>query len=271
MRVALIAIYALAILTACAACKRAGGENNSNNTNNSAGAADDTSQTPPFSTKEPERYQWTTVTTVSVGDGAQAAGGSVNTTISRVVVARDGELRREDYEMTPGVKISYLQIPAGRYRLLHSKKVYAELKSDESSSAPGQTPNLPSDFSPDRLLNASRTEARYEKLGAEEVNGRNTTKYRVTIKSGIGEAKDAVTENLIWVDETLGVPIKTETTQPGGSRYTMEVQDIKQEVDASVFALPPDYKRVDSKEIDTEMLSTYMLGGDTEESNKQQK
>ena len=268
MRVALIAIYALAFLTAGAACKRSGGDNNSNNTNNSAGAADDTSQTPPFSTKEPERYQWTTVTTVSVSDGSQPAEGSINTTTSRVVVTRDGELRREDYELTPGVKISYLQLPEGRYRLLHAKKLYAELKPEESSTAPGQTPNIPSDFSPDRLLNASRTEARYEKLGAEEVNGRRTTKYRVIIKSGIGEAKTAVTENLIWVDESLGVPVKTETTQPGGSRYTMEVQDIKQEVDASVFALPPDYKKVDSKEIDTEMLSTYMLGGDAEESKK---
>jgi hypothetical protein len=268
-RGALVTLFALIFLTASAACRRSNVESNTN-TDNSSVAASETSATPPFSTKEPERYQWTSVTTVTLGDQASPAGATpANTTTSQVFVARDGELRREDYELTPGMKVSFLQLAGGRYRLLHSQKVYAELKPDESATAAAQSQNVPSDFSPDKLLNASRTEARYEKLGTEEVNGRTTTKYRITVAREIGEAKTANTENLVWVDESLGVPVKTETTSAGGSRYTMELRDIKLEVDAALFALPPDYKKVESKEIDKEMLSTYLLGGDSEEKSKE--
>ena len=269
-RKALVTVFALIILTASAACRRSNVESNPN-TNNSSVAANETSATPPFSTREPERYQWTSVTSVTPGDQASPAGSPpANTSTSQVFVARDGELRREDYELTPGMKVSFLQLADGRYRLLHSKKVYAELKPDEGAVAgAAQAQNVPPDFSPDKLLNASRTEARYEKLGAEEVNGRMATKYRITVKQEIGEAKTAVNENLVWVDESIGVPIKTETTSAGGSRYTMELRDIKLEVDAAIFALPPDYRKIESKEIDQEMLSTYLLGGDGEEKSKE--
>lgn len=251
------------LLSAGAACKQQGVDLSNTNTSNSAQTASDTSRTPPFSTREPQRYQWTSVTTVSTADQAAGAESSLSPSTSQVFVARDGDLRREDYELSPGVKISFLQLPAGRYRLLHSKKLYAELGTEEG--APGQGQNVPPDFSPDRLLNASRSEARYEKLGTEELNGRTTTKYRVTVRSETGEAKDSPTENLVWVDESLGVPIRTESSSPDGSRYTVELRDIKLDVEPTVFALPSDYRKVASKEIDTEMLSTYLLGGDRDE------
>jgi hypothetical protein len=271
---ALTLIIALLFLITSAACKQSGVENNSN-TNSSSDAANVPSTTPPFSTKEPERYQWTSVTSVSLGDQATPAGAQgAQTNTTQVFIARDGDLRREDYELTPGTKVSFLQLPTGRYRLLHSKKLYAELGDGERAGGvppPTQTQQAPPDFSPDKL-NASRTEARYEKLGAEEVNGRMTTKYRVMIKGAAGETQEAAAvENLIWVDESFGVPVKTETTSSNGARYTMELRDIKLEVDASLFALPSDYKRVESKEIDTEMLSTYLLGGDADENDTKAK
>lgn len=261
----------LFLMTSAQACRREGVESNSNSRESSSRTANDTSRTPPFNTKEPERYQWTSVTTVVTGNQETPAEAPVNTTTSQVFVARDGDLRREDYELSPGIKVSFLQLPSARYRLLHAQKMYAELGDEES--APGAPPptakrqNVPPDFSPDKL-NAARTEARYEKLGAEELNGRTTTKYRVTFGGGAGEASNvAAAENLIWFDESLGVPVKTDTTGANGARYTMELRDIKLEVDASVFALPADYKRVDSKEIDTQMLSTYQLGGDANEND----
>ena len=270
--VTLMIMCALLVLITSAACKRSGIESDSN-TSSSSNAASDISPTPPFSTKEPERYQWTSVTTVRLDSQGTPAESQAETTTSQVFVARDGDLRREDYELTPGIKVSFLQLPSASYRLLHSKKLYAELGTGESATGappPTRTQNAPPDFSPDKL-NASRTEARYEKLGAEEVNGRMTAKYRVTIEGAAGDAGTAATENLIWVDESLGVPVKTETKSSNGARYTMELRDIKLEVDASLFALPPDYKRVDSKEIDTQMLSTYLLGGDADENTKAEK
>jgi hypothetical protein len=268
-RIAPAPIIALALLMASAACKQQQGGASNANTNTPSQAANDTSRTPPFSTREPERYQWTSVTTVSTVDRAAGAEASLSPNTSQVFVARDRDLRREDYELSPGVKVSFLQLPTGRYRLLHSKKLYAELGVEEG--APGQAQNVPPDFSPERLLNASRTEARYEKLGAEQLNGRATTKYRVTVRSEAGEAKDFQTENLVWVDESLGVPVRTESSSPDGSRYTMELRDIKLDVEASTFALPPDYRKVASKDIDTELLSTYLLGGDRDETGASKK
>ncbi|HEX8651672.1 MAG TPA: hypothetical protein VF708_12600 [Pyrinomonadaceae bacterium] len=267
-RIAPALMIALALLITSAACKQQGSASNTN-TNNPSQAANDTSRTPPFSTREPERYQWMSVTTVSTFDREAGTSAPLNPNTSQVFVARDRDLRREDYELSPGVKVSFLQLPTGRYRLLHSKKLYAELGVEEG--APGQAQNVPPDFSPERLLNASRTEARYEKLGTEELNGRTTTKYRVTVRSEAGEARDSPAENLVWVDESLGVPVRTESTSPDGSRYTMELRDIKLDVEASMFALPSDYRKVASKDIDTELLSTYLLGGDRDETGASKK
>jgi hypothetical protein len=263
--VALVTIFALSLMTG-AACKRSGVEGNANS-RDSSNASNDISRTPPFSTKEPERYQWTSVTTVSPGDQATPAEAQAVTSTSRVFIARDGDLRREDYELTPGVNISFLQLRGAHYRLLHSKKLYAEFSDEESEGAPPvQNGHVPPDFSPDKL-NAARAGARYEKLGAEEVNGRMTTKYSVRLINKAGLAEDDGTKNFIWFDESLGVPVKTETNSSSGARMTVELRDIKLEVDASLFALPADYKRVDSEEIDAQMLSTYQLGGDGDEND----
>ena len=168
-RQALVTAFVLVILTASAgACRRSNVESDSNAANTSV-AAHETSATPPFSTREPERYQWTSVTSVTLGDQATPPGAPpANTTTSQVFVARDGELRREDYELTPGMKVSFLQLASWRYRLLHSKKMYAELKPDESAGAAAQPQNVPSDFSPDKLLNASRTEAQIGRASCRE-------------------------------------------------------------------------------------------------------
>src|SRR5436309_4738217 len=54
------------------------------------------SSVPPFSTKEPERYQAARiVTTVEYRNGA--ADSAPETVITKVLIARDGEKRREEY------------------------------------------------------------------------------------------------------------------------------------------------------------------------------
>ena len=86
--------------------------------------------------------------------------------------------------------------------------------------------------------------SRYQKLGAETVAGRATTKYRVTP----AEPSTPVTrETFIWVDEALGMPIKSATTSKSSDRTTtvsMELKDIRTEVDVKVFSLPADYRKV---------------------------
>jgi len=172
---------------------------------------------------------------------------------SQTIIARDGDRRREDYKSPAGEKISYLQLPEGTYVLLPAKKLYAELKPETSGSGDDRATSVPPDFSPDKLLNEMRPESRYEKLGAETVNGRAATKYRVTVRGKTGAAKEVTTESVVWVDDSLGMPIKTETTSTGraGSwaMITMELRDIKETIDAGLFDLPSDYRKVEVKQL----------------------
>lgn len=259
----LFSLGLIALLTISAAgtsCRRNRVEQTGNANAPDAGVEAQT--TPPFSTREPERYQWTRVITGTV---AADKGGAVEPAVSQsVFMARDGDRRREDYEILQGVRLTVLRLPEGSYTLYPAKKLYAELGGSESGTAR----TVPPDFSADKLVNASRTAARYEKLGTEELMGRATTKYRVTSTSN---QQGETVETLIWIDEALGMPIKSETTTrseaTGESRYTVEYRDIKLEADPALFSLPKDYRKVSQEEIQRETLSRLpgMLGADGEE------
>jgi hypothetical protein len=239
----LILFLLLTLPLATASCKRSDDSGNQNSANASASGANGvTSSTPPFATKEPERYQAARIVT---SDG--------EATSSRTLIARDRDRRREDYESPAGERVSYLQLPEGIYVLLPAKKLYAELKPGTGGGAEGRAASVPPDFSPEKLLNEARPESRYERLGEETVNGRATVKYRVTVMGKTGAGRETTTESLVWVDESLGMPVKTETTSTGGTtpgaRITMELRDIKETVDAGLLELPPDYRKVEPAEL----------------------
>lgn len=242
---AFVYLLLLTLWLGTASCKRSDVAGNQNGGANGNVPAGEEATRPPFATKEPERYQATRVITGGSGSGEAAA---VN---SQTFIARDGDKRREDYESPAGLKLSLLQLPGANYVLIPAKKIYAELTQE---GAGGRDESVPPDFSPDKLLNEARTEARYENLGAETINGRATRKYRVTVRGKTGAAKEVTTETLIWVDEQLGMPVKSETISSGGgasaaSKVVMELRDIKEIVDEGLFDLPQDYKRVEYKEI----------------------
>jgi outer membrane lipoprotein-sorting protein len=243
----LIILLAALLPVLNAACKsqgpgsNAGGGNPANG--NSNGAAGEVYATPPFQTREPERYQAQMVIGTRAGE---------NTESSTVFIARDGERRREDYEPAPGVKVSDMQISTGHFLLLHNRKQYAEVSDEAEGSGPGMPLNLPEDFAPDLLVNESRPETRYEKLGVEELNGRSAAKYRVSVMSAKQEDQSMQVEQFIWIDEHLGMPVKSETTSNAGgslTKHTMEMLDIKEDADQSLFALPQDYRKVSMREI----------------------
>ncbi|HEY0380124.1 MAG TPA: hypothetical protein VGC87_24635 [Pyrinomonadaceae bacterium] len=231
-------LFLLTLVLAAASCKRSGVSENENQNPAGAPAANGAaSSVPPFATKEPGRYQATRVVT---------SGGDAGAGESRTLIARDGDRRREEYVEGEGERVAYLQLPEGSYVLLPTKKLYAELKTEAGADGGAHAARVPPDFSPEKLLNEARPETLYERLGAENVNGRVAVKYRVTVR---GQKNGTVTsESLIWVDEGLGMPVKTETTS-AGSRMTTELRDIKETIDAGLLELPPDYKRVAPAEL----------------------
>ena len=135
---------------------------------------------PPYSTREPERYQATRVVT------SQASTSSVANQTSKTLIARDGAKRREEYISPNNERMVYLEIPAGRFVLVPDSKVYASLESDQNEGGVTDPTGDPAVVSTDELLNEVGRGAKYQSLGKEVLGGRATTKYRVTTSKSVG-------------------------------------------------------------------------------------
>jgi outer membrane lipoprotein-sorting protein len=186
------------------------------------------SATPPFQTKEPDRYRATRLITIVTPAG--------KTMVTKTSIAKDGEMRREELE-----NVTYLNMPDGRFVLLPAEKVYADV---ETNSDTGDD----EEFSPERLLHDEATKTSYQKIGTEPIHERNATKYRIVVNSATSGSV-TVSETLIWIDEILNIPIRSETTSADGTKVTMELSDVSLDVDNRVFQVPNDYQKVAFSEL----------------------
>lgn len=215
-----------AILLLCAGCR----SQNEPATPHNASAETVISSTPPFQTKEPERYSATRTITIVTAEG--------KTVVTKTSIARDGDMRREESEK----KIAYLDLPEGRFILLPNDKMYADLATETNLTDDGEE-----EVSPERLLHDDATNTSYQKRGTESIHGRNSTMYRIVVNSS-APGNVSLTETLIWIDETLNMPIRSETTSKG-TKITMELSDLALVVDKRVFQIPDDYKKVAFSEL----------------------
>lgn len=190
--------------------------------------------TPPFQTKEPERYS--AVRTITV---VNAAG---ETLVTKTSVARDGEMRRHESEVASRT-IVYLDVPEGRFVLLPSERVYADLTEESRISA-----DQDEETSPELLLHADSGSTSYQKIGTESVGGRSANKYRIVVNSS-ATANVSQSETLMWIDEALQMPVRSETKSSDGTRVTMELSEIKLEVDQELFKVPKDYQKLPLSEL----------------------
>src|SRR4030095_12646284 len=79
------------------------------------------SSTPPFKTREPDRYQATRTLTIVTPDG--------KTVVTKTSIARDGDSRRNEFE-TSAKRVAYLDLAEGKFVLLLDEKIYADLASE---------------------------------------------------------------------------------------------------------------------------------------------
>ena len=218
-----VSLAALVILfaAACAQTQKTGTENKNETV---------VSSTPPFQTEEPERYRATRTTTI-----VTAAGQTI---ITKNLIARDSDRRRDETEAV-GHRVVYLTLPEGRFVLLSDDKSFAAVADEDLNTAEQE-----SETSPDRLLHTELITTGYEKLGADIINGRNLQKYRVVVNNSTGK-NVSVGETFLWFDETLRMPVKTESTSPDGTRTTTELSDVVLNVDKHLFGVPKDYQKID--------------------------
>ena len=190
------------------------------------------SSTPPFQTREPDRYRAVRNLTVVTADG--------QTVTTKNLIARDGDLRRNESQVASKT-IAYVEGPDGRFVLLPDEKIYAEVTADAELPANDNDGAL--ERSPEGLLHAETGNTSYQMLGKEAIGGRNTDKYRAVVNAPSAESV-SVNETLMWIDEALKMPIKSETKSADGTRVLMELSDISLEVDNVLFQIPKDYQKV---------------------------
>ena len=183
---------------------------------------------PPFKTKEPERYSATRTITVFAANG--------DTTITKTLLAKDGSRRRE--EPQTALPVVYLDLPEGRFVLYPEAKVYAAATVEDSSGDEG-----PEENSADSLLHADPISTTYQSLGMETVAGRSTSKYRIVVNN---PARENVTQNesLMWIDDSLSMPIKSETKSPDGTRTVIELSGVALDPDKQLFQIPEGYEKI---------------------------
>ncbi|HKE56389.1 MAG TPA: hypothetical protein VKB46_06805 [Pyrinomonadaceae bacterium] len=188
------------------------------------------SSTPPFQTKEPERYQAVRTITFTRTTG--------ESTTVKTTIAKDGQFRRDEQN-----RVVYLETEQGSFVILPEQKIYAALGAEPEAT----DEEFPSEDSPERLLNTETTATRYQKAGTEVLNGRSSTKYQTVNTSTRGTVSN--NETLIWIDDELGMPIKASTTSADGSNTTMELTGISLEVDKRLFQIPEGYQKVSASVI----------------------
>jgi outer membrane lipoprotein-sorting protein len=152
-------------------------------------------------------------------------------------VARDGEMRRHE-----SGKIVYLDTPEGKFVLLPGEKLYADIAEESTISADE------SEISPEGLLHEDAESTSYQKLGMEVIVGRNTNKYRIVVNNSAAP-NVSQSETVMWVDEALQMPVRSESKSADGTRVTMELSEIKLEVDKDLFKVPKDYQKLTLSEL----------------------
>jgi outer membrane lipoprotein-sorting protein len=188
------------------------------------------SSTPPFKTKEPERYSATRTITIFSPNG--------DPLVSKTLIAKDGPMRREE-PLTTEVRTVYLDLPEGRFILYPDDKVYASAVAERAPADPSEG----EENSPDLLLHKDPIRTTYQSLGTGTVNGRSTTKYRIVVNNSRPE-NVSLNETVMWIDDALNMPIKSETKSPAGTRSVMELSDLALDPDKQLFQIPAGYEKI---------------------------
>lgn len=218
------------------------------NINSNATANANTSTGVAVETKEPDVYQ-ATVTLKLETMGEQ----KMPVTSVQANVARNGDDRRMEFALPTGEKIIYLDKGGKQFVISPNRKQYAELTKDALGFEVRRM------LMPGEIVNQVKNIKGVERVGEEQMNGRAVVKYRYGATANTGtQAGQVNTESFVYVDKETSLPLRSETvsqSQGGnvqgvsGLRIGTEMTNVSTTADASLFAEPTDYKKVEPEEV----------------------
>ncbi len=259
----------LALAAVGAACQEAPVANTNVNTANTTTATPavntntapaTTSTGPAIEAREPEEYRATLVFTAETTGGERAM--AIPTLSAEV--ARRGADRRYAFKLPSGEQLIYLDRADKRYIISPSRKQYAELTPEATGF------EVPRAMTPGQIVEQLKKQSGYERVGEEQLNGREVVKYRYASTARTGtQAGDVKAETFVYVDKETGLPLRSEIFSEAtgsvqgvkGVKIIQEMRDIQRDVDASLFEVPPGLKQVTPEQVRQQIDALASIAG----------
>lgn len=200
--------------------------------------------------KEPEQYQATvTIKLEAVGEGRNTALPTLS-----AKVARSGNDRKMEFALPAGGRIVYLDKAGTSYLIMPDKRQYAELTKESLGFEMRRM------LMPEQIVQQVQNTKGVERVGDEQYNGRDATRYRYGAVTNTQTKAGAVsTESFLIVDKATGLPLRSETvsqSQNGGQvqgfsglKMVTEITDITTNVQPSAFEQPTGLQKIESEQV----------------------
>ncbi len=222
---------------------------NSNNALNNSNTRSETATSGVvINTREPDKYTSTLVFTIQTEGGDKTIGVPPLS----VAVARSGDDRRVEFKLPDGTPLIYLDHNNHHYVIVPSRKQYAELTPEATGI------QMHKMLTPGQLVESLKNVKGIERAGDETFNGRPAEKYQYskTAKTNT-KAGEVQADAYIYVDKETGLPLHAEIIAESSgdvkgvkaARVVAEMQDIKTNIDPSIFEVPSGYSQVPPEKI----------------------
>lgn len=230
--------------------------NSNSDTNANNSNAETNTDSSAIESEEPNTYQATVILRLETkGDNNTA------TPKLQANVARDGENRRMELSAPNGEKIIYLTVGEKQFIIAPARKQYAELNKETLGVEVRKL------LTPDQIVNQVKSFKGVKKVGEEKFNDRDVVKYTFDATTNTQTKAGTVeTESYVLVDKETNLPVQSVTNMQSqssevqgvsGLKVVTEINNIKTEVDKSLFEEPKDYKKVEAEEVRSQLKAFF--------------
>jgi len=201
-----------------------------------------------INTREPDKYAATLVFSLQTQGGDKAVGIPPLS----LQVARSGDDRRLDFKLPDGSPLIYLDHDNHHYVILPNRKQYAELTKESTGV---QFQKL---LTPGQLVESLKNVKGIQRAGDETYNGRAAEKYQYSKTADTNTKAGEVQANAyVYVDKDTGLPLHAEIDAESSgdvkgmksARIVAEMQDIKTDIDPTMFQTPTGYENVPPEKV----------------------
>jgi hypothetical protein len=201
-----------------------------------------------INTREPDKYAATLVFNLQTQGGDKAVGIPPLS----LQVARSGDDRRLEFKLPDGSPLIYLDHDNHHYVILPSRKQYAELTKEATGI---QFQKL---LTPGQLVESLKNVRGIQRAGDETYNGRPAEKYQYSKTAETNTKAGEVQANAyVYVDKDTGLPLHAEIDAESSgdvkgmksARIVAEMQDIKTDIDPTMFQTPAGYENVPPEKV----------------------